>query len=166
MAKSWGIQQHLFPFSDITLEQGAPIKQGAHGAIYAVQDHPHKSIAIKVSDVMRNGQLHRNRLISAMREGFVSLLIMENKLELPGVVTIHQVFAECDAASSLSIHTVMPLVEKSLAESISSMPYDETRIAVFNTVYSDIRAGLKGLHSMGIVHGDVKTDNILQLGKV
>ncbi|WCJ35687.1 Calcium-dependent protein kinase family protein [Euphorbia peplus] len=88
--------------------------------------------------------------------------IMQHLSGHPGVVTLHAVYEEPEC-----FHLVMELCSKGrlIDEMVEERQYSEQRAA---NIFKDVMSVIKYCHDMGVVHRDVKPENVLLMssGKI
>src|SRR6266704_7134688 len=141
------LRARLAPSYDVEREIGAG---GMARLFLAVEQHPHRRVAVKVLDPELSTRL--------LRERFVREVDLASKLSHPHIVPI---FAAGEAAGLF--YYVMPYVEgESLRHRLRRqrrLPLDEAlRIA------RDVADALGYAHGQGIIHRDIKPENILLSG--
>src|SRR5436189_1212790 len=141
------LRESLAPRYDVEREIGA----GGMARVYlAVEQHPHRRVAVKVLDPELSTRL--------LRERFVREVDLASKLSHPHIVPV---FAAGEAAGLF--YYVMPYLEgESLRHRLRRqrrLPLDEAlRIA------RDVADALGFAHGQGIIHRDIKPENILLSG--
>src|SRR5881396_3009748 len=141
------LRESLAPRFDVERQIGA----GGMARVYlAVEQHPHRRVAIKVLDPEVSTRL--------LRERFIREVDLSSKLSHPHIVPV---FAAGEAAGLF--YYVMPYLEgESLRHRLRRqrrLPLDEAlRIA------RDVADALGYAHGQGIIHRDIKPENILLSG--
>jgi serine/threonine protein kinase/predicted Zn-dependent protease len=126
----------------------AELGRGGMGVVYRAHDERLlRSVAIKIlSDVSRGSAETRSRMLAEARAAA--------RLHHPGITTIYEVVEDGD-----SIFLVMELVEgRTLRSLLSDGPLEPKRIVELGTQLTE---ALEAAHSRGVVHGDIKPDNIV-----
>jgi serine/threonine protein kinase len=119
------------------------VKEGKHYAM-KTEHFPHL-LAIGISS-------------SALREAAVLA-----QFHVPNILHSEEIFFGCGQTFNLrkpELHSVLPLARGgNLQEWLTTNPSTEERASAMN----DILSGLEMLHAVGLVHGDLKSQNILMV---
>src|SRR6266571_2943813 len=137
----------LAPRYDVEREIGA----GGMARVYlAVEQHPHRRVAIKVLDPEVSTRL--------LRERFIREVDLSSNLSHPHIVPI---FSAGEAAGLF--YYVMPYVE---GESLRHRLLRERRLPLDDAlrIARDVADALGFAHRQGIIHRDIKPENILLSG--
>jgi TolB-like protein len=138
------LRESLAPRYDVEREIGV----GGMARVYlAVEQHPHRRVAIKVLDPELSTRL--------LRERFIREVDLASKLTHPHIVPI---FAAGEAGGLF--YYVMPYIE---GESLRHRLRRERRLPLEPALHivADVADALEFAHSQGIVHRDIKPENIL-----
>src|SRR5881275_1234554 len=138
------LREGLAPRYDVEREIGAG---GMARVFLAVEQHPHRRVAIKVLDPEVSTRL--------LRERFIREVDLSSKLSHPHIVPI---FAAGEAAGLF--YYVMPYVE---GESLRHRLQRERRLPLEAAlqIACDAADALAFAHAQGIIHRDIKPENIL-----
>src|SRR5437762_6884286 len=141
------LRESLAPRYDVEREIGA----GGMARVYlAVEQHPHRRVAVKVLDPELSTRL--------LRERFVREVDLASKLSHPHIVPI---FAAGEASGLF--YYVMPYVEgESLRHRLRrdrALPLDDAL-----HIARDVADAMAFAHAQGIVHRDIKPENVLLQG--
>ncbi len=142
------LRESLAPHYDIERQIGAG---GMARVFLAVEQHPHRRVAIKVIDPELSNRL--------LRERFIREVELSSKLSHPHIVPI---FSAGEAAGLF--YYVMPYVE---GESLRHRLLRERKLPleVALHVTRDVADALAFAHAQGIIHRDIKPENILLSGE-
>jgi tRNA A-37 threonylcarbamoyl transferase component Bud32/TolB-like protein len=141
------LRESLAPRYDVEREIGA----GGMARVYlAVEQHPHRRVAIKVLDPELSTRL--------LRERFIREVDLASKLSHPHIVPI---FSAGEAAGLF--YYVMPYVE---GESLRHRLRRERWLPLDDALHiaRDVADALAFAHAQGIIHRDIKPENILLSG--
>jgi tRNA A-37 threonylcarbamoyl transferase component Bud32/TolB-like protein len=141
------LRENLAPRYDVEREIGA----GGMARVYlAVEQHPHRRVAIKVLDPELSTRL--------LRERFIREVDLASKLSHPHIVPI---FSAGEAAGLF--YYVMPYVE---GESLRHRLRRDGALALDDALHiaRDVADALAFAHVQGIIHRDIKPENILLAG--
>src|SRR5207249_8272863 len=141
------LRERLAPHYDVERQIGA----GGMARVYlAVQQHPHRRVAIKVIDPELSNRL--------LRERFIREVDLSSKLSHPHIVPI---FAAGEVDGLL--YYVMPYLE---GESLRSRLQRAPRPGLEETLHvaRDVADALGYAHAQGVIHRDIKPENILLSG--
>src|SRR6184192_2794949 len=141
------LRARLAPSYDVEREIGAG---GMARVFLAVEQHPHRRVAIKVLDPEVSTRL--------LRERFIREVDLSSKLSHPHIVPIFSA-GEVDGL----FYYVMPYVE---GESLRHRLVRERKLplAVALHITRDVADALAFAHAQGIIHRDIKPENILLSG--
>jgi tRNA A-37 threonylcarbamoyl transferase component Bud32/tetratricopeptide (TPR) repeat protein len=141
------LRESLAPRYDVERQIGAG---GMAQVFLAVEQHPHRRVAIKVLDPELSNRL--------LRERFIREVDLSSKLSHPHIVPI---FSAGEAAGLF--YYVMPYVEgESLRHRLRrerALPLEDALL-----VTRDVADALGFAHAQGIIHRDIKPENILLSG--
>src|SRR5213594_3276790 len=142
------LRESLAPHYDIERLIGAG---GMARVFLAVEQHPHRRVAIKVIDPELSNRL--------LRERFIREVDLSSKLSHPHNVPI---FAAGEAAGLF--YYVMPYVE---GESLRHRLVREHALPLEAALHitRDVADALAFAHAQGIIHRDIKPENILLSGE-
>src|SRR5437016_2694188 len=142
------LRESLAPHYDLERQIGAG---GMARVLLAVEQHPHRRVAIKVIDPELSNRL--------LRERFIREVELSSKLSHPHIVPI---FSAGEAAGLF--YYVMPYVE---GESLRHRLLRERKLPleVALHVTRDVADALAFAHAQGIIHRDIKPENILLSGE-
>src|SRR5213593_2585213 len=141
------LRESLAPHYDVERQIGA----GGMARVYlAVQQHPHRRVAIKVIDPELSNRL--------LRERFIREVDLSSKLSHPHIVPIFSA-GEVDGL----FYYVMPYVE---GESLRHRLVRERKLPLAAALHitRDVADALAFAHAQGIIHRDIKPENILLSG--
>src|SRR6184192_834483 len=141
------LRERLAPHYDVERQIGA----GGMARVYlAVQQHPHRRVAIKVIDPELSNRL--------LRERFIREVDLSSKLSHPHIVPIFSA-GEVDGL----FYYVMPYVE---GESLRHRLVRERKLQLAAALHitRDVADALAFAHAQGIIHRDIKPENILLSG--
>src|SRR2546430_1188826 len=140
-------REALAPRYDVEREIGAG---GMAGVFLAVQQHPHRQVAIKVLDPQVSTRL--------LRERFIREVDLSSNLSHPHIVPIFSA-GEVDGL----FYYVMPYVE---GESLRHRLLEERTLPLETALHiaRDVADALAFAHARGIIHRDIKPENILLSG--
>src|SRR5213592_4499830 len=141
------LRERLAPHYDVERQIGA----GGMARVYlAVQQHPHRRVAIKVIDPELSNRL--------LRERFIREVDLSSKLSHPHIVPIFSA-GEVDGL----FYYVMPYVE---GESLRHRLMRERKLPLEAALHitRDVADALAFAHAQGIIHRDIKPENILLPG--
>src|SRR5205809_4461242 len=141
------LRERLTPSYDVEREIGA----GGMARVYlAVEQHPHRRVAIKVLDPEVSTRL--------LRERFIREVDLSSKLSHPHIVPI---FSAGEAGGLF--YYVMPYVE---GESLRHRLLRERKVPLEAALHitRDVADALAFAHAQGIIHRDIKPENILLSG--
>src|SRR5206468_2306135 len=141
------LRERLAPQYDVERQIGA----GGMARVYlAVQQHPHRRVAIKVIDPELSNRL--------LRERFIREVDLSSKLSHPHIVPIFSA-GEVDGL----FYYVMPYVE---GESLRHRLLRERQLPLETALHiaRDVADALAFAHGQGIIHRDIKPENILLSG--
>src|SRR5438093_373200 len=141
------LRERLAPHYDVERQIGA----GGMARVYlAVQQHPHRRVAIKVIDPELSNRL--------LRERFIREVDLSSKLSHPHIVPIFSA-GEVDGL----FYYVMPYVE---GESLRHRLLRERKLPLEAALHitRDVADALAFAHAQGIIHRDIKPENILLSG--
>src|SRR5213596_1938532 len=138
------LRARLAPSYDVEREIGAG---GMARVFLAVEQHPHRRVAIKVLDPEVSTRL--------LRERFIREVDVSSNLSHPHIVPIFSA-GEVDGL----FYYVMPYVE---GESLRHRLVREKRLPLEDALHftRDVADALGFAHAQGIIHRDVKPENIL-----
>src|SRR6266550_1255303 len=141
------LRASLAPRYDVEREIGAG---GMARVFLAVEQHPHRRVAIKVIAPELSNRL--------LRERFIREVDLSSKLSHPHIVPI---FSAGEAAGLF--YYVMPYVE---GESLRHRLLRERRLPLEAALHitRDVADALAFAHAQGIIHRDIKPENILLPG--
>src|SRR5437763_8697020 len=141
------LRDSLAPHYDIERQIGAG---GMARVFLAVEQHPHRRVAIKVIAPELSNRL--------LRERFIREVDLSSKLSHPHIVPI---FSAGEAAGLF--YYVMPYVE---GESLRQRLLRERRLPLEAALHitRDVADALAFAHAQGIIHRDIKPENILLSG--
>src|SRR6058998_1921332 len=141
------LRESLAPHYDIERQIGAG---GMARVFLAVEQHPHRRVAIKVIDPELSNRL--------LRERFIREVELSSKLSHPHIVPI---FSAGEAAGLF--YYVMPYVE---GESLRHRLQRERKLSLDDALHiaRDVADALAFAHAEGIIHRDIKPENILLSG--
>src|SRR3989449_423316 len=142
------LRESLAPHYDIERQIGAG---GMARVFLAVEQHPHRRVAIKVIDPELSNRL--------LRERFIREVELSSKLSHPHIVPI---FSAGEAAGLF--YYVMPYVE---GESLRHRLLREHTLPLEAALHvtRDVADALAFAHAQGIIHRDIKPENILLAGE-
>src|SRR5437016_4085698 len=141
------LRSTLAPRYDVEREIGA----GGMARVYlAVEQHPHRRVAIKVLDPEVSNRL--------LRERFVREVDLSSKLSHPHIVPI---FSAGEVGGLF--YYVMPYVE---GESLRLRLRRERKLSLEDALHvaRDVADALAFAHAQGVIHRDIKPENILLSG--
>src|SRR5881409_3013152 len=141
------LRERLAPQYDVERQIGA----GGMARVYlAVQQHPHRRVAIKVIDPELSNRL--------LRERFIREVDLSSKLSHPHIVPIFSA-GEVDGL----FYYVMPYVE---GESLRHRLLRDRQLPLETALHiaRDVADALAFAHGQGIIHRDIKPENILLSG--
>src|SRR6184192_1910641 len=141
------LRDSLAPHYDIERQIGAG---GMARVFLAVEQHPHRRVAIKVIAPELSNRL--------LRERFIREVDLSSKLSHPHIVPI---FSAGEAAGLF--YYVMPYVE---GESLRHRLLRERKLPLEAALHvtRDVADALAFAHAQGIIHRDIKPENILLSG--
>src|SRR5437016_13829729 len=141
------LRESLAPHYDLERQIGAG---GMARVLLAVEQHPHRRVAIKVIDPELSNRL--------LRERFIREVELSSKLSHPHIVPI---FSAGEAAGLF--YYVMPYVE---GESLRHRLLRERKLPLEAALHvtRDVADALAFAHAQGIIHRDIKPENILLSG--
>ena len=141
------LRARLAPSYDVEREIGAG---GMARVFLAVEQHPHRRVAIKVLDPQVSTRL--------LRERFIREVDLSSKLSHPYIVPIFSA-GEVDGL----FYYVMPYVE---GESLRHRLLEERTLPLETALHiaRDVADALAFAHAQGIIHRDIKPENILLSG--
>ncbi len=141
------LRARLAPSYDVEREIGAG---GMARVFLAVEQHPHRRVAIKVLDPELSTRL--------LRERFIREVDLSSKLSHPHIVPIFSA-GEVDGL----FYYVMPYVE---GESLRHRLVRERKLPLAAALHitRDVADALAFAHAQGIIHRDIKPENILLSG--
>src|SRR5438445_9245371 len=141
------LRARLAPNYDVEREIGAG---GMARVFLAVQQHPHRRVAIKVLDPQVSTRL--------LRERFIREVDLSSNLSHPHIVPIFSA-GEVDGL----FYYVMPYVE---GESLRHRLLEERTLPLETALHiaRDVADALAFAHGEGIIHRDIKPENILLSG--
>src|SRR5881398_3127430 len=141
------LRARLAPSYDVEREIGAG---GMARVFLAVEQHPHRRVAIKVLDPEVSTRL--------LRERFIREVDLSSKLSHPHIVPI---FAAGEVDGLL--YYVMPYLE---GESLRSRLQRAPRPGLEETLHvaRDVADALGYAHAQGVIHRDIKPENVLLSG--
>src|SRR5881296_3002056 len=141
------LRARLAPSYDVEREIGAG---GMARVFLAVEQHPHRRVAIKVIDPELSNRL--------LRERFIREVDLSSKLSHPHIVPIFSA-GEVDGL----FYYVMPYVE---GESLRHRLLRERKLTLEAALHitRDVADALAFAHAQGIIHRDIKPENILLPG--
>src|SRR2546428_8775269 len=141
------LRARLAPNYDVEREIGAG---GMARVFLAVQQHPHRRVAIKVLDPQVSTRL--------LRERFIREVDLSSNLSHPHIVPIFSA-GEVDGL----FYYVMPYVE---GESLRHRLLEERTLPLEAALHiaRDVADALAFAHARGIIHRDIKPENILLSG--
>ena len=122
---------------------------GSYGHIFTAFDHFSKTdVVIKVMDLFT----YKNSTLSSLAEGIVL-----NEIKHPGLVAgLGSYFIPHPLTGNFCVAYILPLAIGDLIEN-SEVPDEKLHIGLYN-----IFSAIDFLHSLGLLHGDIKLDNVLQ----
>src|SRR5437870_8204328 len=141
------LRERLAPQYDVERQIGA----GGMARVYlAVQQHPHRRVAIKVIDPELSNRL--------LRERFIREVDVSSNLSHPHIVPIFSA-GEVDGL----FYYVMPYIE---GESLRHRLLRERKLSLEAALHiaRDVADALGFAHGQGIIHRDIKPENILLSG--
>src|SRR5438477_479082 len=141
------LRASLAPHYDVEREIGAG---GMARVFLAVEQHPHRRVAIKVLDPQVSTRL--------LRERFIREVDLSSNLSHPHIVPIFSA-GEVDGL----FYYVMPYVE---GESLRHRLLEERTLPLETALHiaRDVADALAFAHARGIIHRDIKPENILLSG--
>src|SRR5213076_1690777 len=141
------LRASLAPHYDVEREIGAG---GMARVFLAVEQHPHRRVAIKVLDPEVSTRL--------LRERFIREVDLSSNLSHPHIVPIFSA-GEVDGL----FYYVMPYVE---GESLRHRLLEERTLPLEAALHiaRDVADALAFAHARGIIHRDIKPENILLSG--
>jgi TolB-like protein len=141
------LRARLAPNYDVEREIGAG---GMARVFLAVEQHPHRRVAIKVLDPLVSTRL--------LRERFIREVDLSSNLSHPHIVPIFSA-GEVDGL----FYYVMPYVE---GESLRHRLVEERTLPLETALHiaRDVADALAFAHAQGIIHRDIKPENILLSG--
>src|SRR3989440_267082 len=142
------LRARLAPNYDVEREIGAG---GMARVFLAVQQHPHRRVAIKVLDPQVSTRL--------LRERFIREVDLSSNLSHPHIVPIFSA-GEVDGL----FYYVMPYVE---GESLRHRLLRDRQLPLETALHiaRDVADALAFAHGQGIIHRDIKPENILLSGE-
>src|SRR2546427_4035348 len=142
------LRASLAPHYDVEREIGAG---GMAGVFLAVEQHPHRRVAIKVLDPEVSTRL--------LRERFIREVDLSSNLSHPHIVPIFSA-GEVDGL----FYYVMPYVE---GESLRHRLLRDRQLPLETALHiaRDVADALAFAHGQGIIHRDIKPENILLSGE-
>src|SRR2546422_66305 len=142
------LRERLAPHYDVERQIGA----GGMARVYlAVEQHPHRRVAIKVIDPELSNRL--------LRERFIREVDLSSKLSHPHILPIFSA-GEVDGL----FYYVMPYVE---GESLRHRLLRDRQLPLEMALHiaRDVADALAFAHGQGIIHRDIKPENILLSGE-
>ena len=147
----------VIPLSELTIPNNVPIGEGASSRVY-LATFKGKPVAMK-QYVMDNVKLPHNQQLLLREAGELQHLDHENVIKCFGVCTDNaSVVLELAKktidleGNAYDIHSLRQLLDTTLEQFPDSLKHE----ALYHIV-----SGLEYLHSKGIVHGDLKSANVL-----
>mmetsp|Transcript_27494 Transcript_27494/g.79213 ORF Transcript_27494/g.79213 Transcript_27494/m.79213 type:complete len:410 (+) Transcript_27494:103-1332(+) len=128
---------------------------GSYASVYAVRkrgcDAP--SYAAKVISLrLVRGKVRRGEEMLVERELRILQTVADKNCD--AVVRFHEAYRE-----GSTFYIVMELCDKTLVDTLEGL--DELTEAIYRPMFRDMLRGLSAVHSVGVVHRDVKPDNYM-----
>lgn len=131
----------------------AVLGRGGFGIVYRGTDSAGLPVAIKRIAMPPDRSDLRQMLL---REGDIGQVIQATSETTMGLLK-PTAFVECGG----NLYIVLPLAERSLARALETGPFDlQQAVAVLR----QIAEGLQQLQNIGVLHRDLKPDNVLEVG--